>query len=227
MNKYINEAIIGNKNILATLSSKGELLRLTYPSRDNRQYLNFLHNGIRVNDSDTIYLHNDVNNAYKQYYETDTNILNTEIINTYFQLKIVQTDFAMLKEDVIVRKYTFINESNIDLELNFVVHSELLSDQNNFVGAKEVDGGFIQYAHDFSISTFAKNLSVEACQLHNSKETIRTRIYNDKDYIGMTKDSSIDFKIGILKPNEKKEFEICILINDSKKTICEVENEIE
>ena len=227
MNKYINEAIIGNKNILATLSSKGELLRLTYPSRDNRQYLNFLHNGIRVNDSDTIYLHNDVNNAYKQYYETDTNILNTEIINTYFQLKIVQTDFAMLKEDVIVRKYTFINESNIDLELNFVVHSELLSDQNNFVGAKEVDGGFIQYAHDFSISTFAKNLSVEACQLHNSKETIRTRIYNDKDYIGMTKDSSIDFKIGILKPNEKKEFEICILINDNKKTISEVEHEVE
>ena len=227
MNKYINEAIIGNKNILATLSSKGELLRLTYPSRDNRQYLNFLHNGIRVNDSDTIYLHNDVNNAYKQYYETDTNILNTEIINTYFQLKIVQTDFAMLKEDVIVRKYTFINESNIDLELNFVVHSELLSDQNNFVGAKEVDGGFIQYAHDFSISTFAKNLSVEACQLHNSKETIRTRIYNDKDYIGMTKDSSIDFKIGTLKPNEKKEFEICILINDNKKTISEVEHEVE
>ena len=227
MNKYINEAIIGNKNILATLSSKGELLRLTYPSRDNRQYLNFLHNGIRVNDSDTIYLHDDVNNAYKQYYETDTNVLNTEIINTYFQLKIVQTDFAMLKEDVIVRKYTFINESNIDLELNFVVHSELLSDQNNFVGAKEVDGGFIQYAHDFSISTFAKNLSVEACQLHNSKETIRTRIYNDKDYIGMTKDSSIDFKIGILKPNEKKEFEICILINDNKKTISEVEHEVE
>lgn len=227
MNKYLNEAIIGNKNILATLSSKGELLRISYPSRDNRQYLNFLHNGIRINDSDTIYLHDDINNAYKQYYETDTNVLNTEIINTYFQLKIVQTDFAMLKEDVIVRKYTFINESSIDLDLNFLVHSELLSDQNNFVGAKEVDGGFIQYAHDFSMSTFAKNLNVEACQLHNSRETIRTGIYNDKDYIGMTKDSSIDFKVGLIKPNEKKEFVLCILINDSKKTISEVENEIE
>jgi len=227
MEKYLNEAIIGNKNVLATFSGKGELLRLSYPSRDNRQYLNFLHIGLKINDSDTIYMHDDINNTYKQYYETDTNILNTEIINTYFKLKIVQTDFAMLKEDVIVRKYTLINENTIDLDLNFLVHSELLSDQNNFVGVKEVDGGFIQYAHDFSMSTFAKNLEVNSCQLHNSKETIRTGIINSKDYIGMSKDSSIDYKVGTIKPNEKKEFEVCILINDSKETICEVENEIE
>ena len=30
----------------------------------------------------------DINNIYKQYYDTDTNILNTEITNTYFNLKI-------------------------------------------------------------------------------------------------------------------------------------------
>ena len=28
----------------------------------------------------------DINNIYKQYYDTDTNILNTEITNTYFNL---------------------------------------------------------------------------------------------------------------------------------------------
>ncbi len=227
MNKYLNEAILGNKNILATFSSKGELLRLSYPSRDNRQYLNFLHVGLKINDSDTIYIHDDINNTYKQYYETDTNILNTEITNTYFKLKVVQTDFAMLKEDVLVRKYTLINDSSIDLDLNFLVHSELLSDQNNFVGVKEVDGGFIQYAHDFSMSTFAKKLEINNCQLHNSRENIKTGIINSKDYIGMSKDSSIEYNVGTIKPNEKKEFEICILINDNKKTIAEVENEIE
>ena len=227
MKKYLNEAIIGNKNILATLSGKGELLRILYPSRDNRQYLNYLHMGLKINDSDIIYLHDDINNLYKQYYDTDTNILNTEITNTYFKTKIVQTDFAILKEDVIVRKYTLINENNIDLDLNFLIHSELLSDYNNFVGAKLIDNGMIQYAHDFSISTFGKNVELNSHQLHNSKETIKTGVITDKDYIGMTKDSSLDYKVGIIKPNEKKEFVICIMINDNKKTICEVENEAE
>lgn len=227
MKKYLNEAIIGNKNILATLSGKGEALRISYPSRDNRQYLKFLHMGLKINDSDIIYLHDDINNTYKQYYDTDTNILNTEISNTYFNLKVVQTDFAMLKEDVIVRKYTLINENNIDLNLDFLIHSELLSDYNNFVGAKAVNSGIIQYAHDFSMSIFAKNVELRACQLHNSKENIKTGLIAGKDYIGMTKDSSVDYNVGVIKPNEKKEFEICIMINDSKKTICEVENEIE
>ena len=221
MKKYLNEAIIGNKNVLATLSSKGEFLRISYPSRDNRQYLNFLHMGLKINDSDIIYLHDDINNAYKQYYDTDTNVLNTEIINTYFKVKMVQTDFAMLKEDVIVRKCTIINENNIDLDLNLLIHSELLSDYNNFVGAKAVDNGILQYAHDFSMSIFAKNIEVNSYQLHNSKENIRTGVIGGKDYIGMTKDSSIDYTLGTIKSGEKKEFVICIMINDNKNTICE------
>ena len=63
MSKYLNEAIIGNKNILATFSSKGEMLRIFYPSRDNRQYLNYFHMGVKINDSDIIYLHDDINNV--------------------------------------------------------------------------------------------------------------------------------------------------------------------
>ena len=99
-NKYLNEAIIGNKSMLATLTQKGELQRLYFPGRDNRQYISFYHTGIKINDSDLIYLHEDVNNTYKQYYDTETNILNTEITNTYFKLKVLQTDFMPLKEDL-------------------------------------------------------------------------------------------------------------------------------
>lgn len=226
MERYFNEAIIGNKNILATFSGKGEMLRLYYPMRDNRQYLNYFHTGVKINDSDIIYLHNDINNLYKQYYDTDTNILNTEITNTYFNLKILQTDFAILKDDVIIRKYLLINESNIDLDINFLVHTELLSDENEFVGAKKVDGGMIQYAHSFSISTFSKK-DLLSHQINDTNTNIQSGIIKDKDYIGMSKDSSISFDIGKIKPNEKKTIEICIMINDNTKTICEVENEIE
>lgn len=88
--KYFNDAFIGNENITASFSKYGELLRLYYPCPDYRQYSDFLYMGIKVNDSNIIYLHNDINNQYKQYYTEDTNILNTEITNTYFNLKVLQ-----------------------------------------------------------------------------------------------------------------------------------------
>ena len=153
MEKYLNEAIIGNQRMLATFSYKGEMLRLSYPNKDNRQYLKYYKTGVKINDSDLIYLHEDINNTYLQYYDTDTNILNTEITNTYFNLKILQTDFVTIKEDILVKKYTFINESNIPLDVRFLIHSELLSDQNNFVSGMKIDTGMIQFAHDFSVAT--------------------------------------------------------------------------
>ena len=56
---------------------------------------------------------------YQQYYTEDTNILNTEIKNTYFNLKITQTDFVLLKNSVLVKKYTFENKNSIELNVNF------------------------------------------------------------------------------------------------------------
>ena len=225
-NKYLNEAIIGNKKIIATFTTKGEMQRIYFPSKDNKQYINYFYTGVKVNESDIIYLHDDINNTYKQYYDTDTNILNTEITNTYFNLKILQTDYILTKENVLSKKYTFINEGTIDLNTEFYIHSELLSDLNNFVGCKIVDGGMMQYAHDFTFSTFAKGKNIIKHQINGSKETIkRTEIY-DKDYIGMSKDSAIAYEIGLIKPGEKKELQICVVI-DENKNISEIEDEIE
>ena len=130
-NKYLNEAIIGNKNMLATFTSKGEIQRIYFPNKENRQYINFFHTGVKVNNSDLIYLHDDINNVYRQYYDTDTNILNTEVTNTYFNLTIVQTDCILIKENVLLKRYVFLNESKIDLDLEFYIHSELFSFDNN------------------------------------------------------------------------------------------------
>ena len=225
-NKYLNEAIIGNKKMIATFTEKGEIQRIYFPSKDNKQYINYFHTGIKINESDLIYLHDDINNTYKQYYDTDTNILNTEITNTYFNLKILQTDFILTKENVLSKKYVFINEGTIDLNAQFYIHSELLSDLNNFVGCKIVDGGMTQYAHDFAFSTFAKGKDIIKHQINGSSDKIkRTEIY-DKDYIGMSKDSAIAYEIGIIKPGEKKELQMCILI-DENKNISDIEDEIE
>lgn len=225
-NKYLNEAMIGNKNMLATFSSKGEIQRIYFPSKDNKQYIDFFHTGVKINSSDLIYLHDDINNVYKQYYDTDTNILNTEVTNTYFNLKILQTDYIMIKENVLVKRYTFVNEGKIDLNTSFYIHSELLSDYNNHVGGKIIDGGMMQYAHDFSFSTFAKGYHLLKHQINGSRETIKRGEIYDKDYIGMSKDTSICYDLGVIKPKEKKVLELCLLIGENK-NISEIEDDIE
>ena len=225
-NKYLNEAIIGNKNMLATFTSKGEIQRIYFPNKENRQYINFFHTGVKVNNSDLIYLHDDINNVYRQYYDTDTNILNTEVTNTYFNLTIVQTDCILIKENVLLKRYVFLNESKIDLDLEFYIHSELLSNENNYVGCKIIDYGMMQYAHDFNVSTFAKGYNINRHQINGSKENIKRGEIYDKDYIGMSKESSISYKIGTIKPNDKKVLEICVLI-DENKNVSEMEDEID
>lgn len=227
MEKYLNDAIIGNKEMLATFTKKGQLQRLYYPGRSIRQYIDFCNVGLKINDSDIIYTHDDINNTYKQYYDINTNILNTEITNTYFNLKILQTDFIPIKENVLVKRYTLINENTINLDVKFLIHQGILSDTNNFVGCKLIDNGMIQYAHDFMISTFAKEHKTLSHQIHGSKNNIQTGEIWDKDYIGMSNDSSISFDMNIIKPGEKKSIDICILIEEQPTQISNLETEIE
>ena len=101
-NKFFNDAIIGNKNIRSTFSSTGELLRAYYPNVDFKQFVDLFHVGIKVNDSAIIYLHEDINNKYDQYYTEDTNILNTEIENTAAE-KLVTEKSDVNDKKIIIR----------------------------------------------------------------------------------------------------------------------------
>ncbi len=214
--KYLNDAIIGNKQMVASFSKNGELLRMFYSSPDYRQFFDYIYAGLKVNDSGLVNLHDDINNVYNQYYTKDTNILNTEIKNTYFNLKVEQIDFVPIKENVLVKKYKFINESNINLDVKFLVHSKLLSDENNFVGAKVINNGMIQYAHDYSVAIVSKKTPLLSHQINDTENNINTGEIFDKDYIGMSHDSSISYDIGILKPKEEKTLELYIWVNDNK-----------
>lgn len=205
--KYFNDAFIGNKNITASFSKYGELLRLYYPLPDFRQYVDFFHVGLKINDSNIIYLHNDVNNRYNQYYTEDTNILNTEIENTYFNLKIKQIDCTMINKDILIRKYTFENNHSIDLKINFLIHSKLMSSFNNMTGSLCTDDSLIQYAHNFTCVMTSKN-KLLSHQLNNCERNINSGVINDKDYIGMSPDAAISYDLGTLKPGEKTEISI-------------------
>jgi hypothetical protein len=222
--KYFNDAIIGNKNLKATFSKKGELLRLYYPNIDFRQFIDELTVGVKVNDSRLINLADDINNVYSQSYIEQTNILNTEIINTYFNLKIIQTDFVPIKENILVKKYKFINNHNIDLNVDLLLYSTLLSNDNNVVSGMYKDESLIQYMHDYTFSIFSKNKPV-SYQINNAKENVLEGNIAGKDYIGMSADSSISYKIGNLKPNEEAEIDIIFAIYDNKKKFEKIEDE--
>lgn len=215
MEKYYNDAIIGNQNILASFTKQGEILRLLYPTRDYKQMIDFFHVGLKINDSRLVYLHDDINNIYMQQYEEDTNILNTEVLNTYFNLKVVQTDYASIKENVLIRKYKFTNENTINLDLNFLVHSSLTSSPENRVSGMCRNDALIQYNHEYMLCTFSKEKLLSS-QINNSKANIEDGKIGDKDYVGMSANSSISYDLGTLKPNETREFELYIFIEDSK-----------
>ena len=215
--KYNNDSIIGGKNITASYTKNGELLRVMYPFPDFRSWIDEFKTGVKINDSGIIYLHEDINNQYNQYYTEDTNILHTEITNTYFNLKIKQTDFALLKNSVLVKKYEFENKNNIELNVNFLVHSKLLTDYNNMVSGEVKNNTLIQYCHDYTMYTFS-NKPFLSYQINNTKENISSGVIKDKDYIGMSCDSSISYDIGTLKPNEKKELTVYLYFKKSDET---------
>ncbi len=215
-NKYYNDAIIGNKKLRASYTKKGELLRLYYPNPDHRQYIDYWYAGLKINDSGLINLYDDINNQYHQYYEEDTNILNTEVTNTYFKIRINQLDFVPIKENVLVKRYEFINQNSIELDVKFLIHSKLLTDENNPVSCKITKQGMLQYSHDFTVSTISKKTPLLSFQINDTSRNIHTGVIEDKDYIGMSADSSICYDIGVLKPNEKKELIIYTWINENK-----------
>lgn len=210
--KYYNDAIIGNKNIVASYTNRGELLRLYYPTVDYKQFIDFFHVGVKVNDSSLIYLHDDVNNVYKQHYTENTNILNTEIENTYFKLQVTQVDFVPINKNVLMKKYTFKNNNFMDLELKFLIHSKMISNIDNSFGSKILSNGVLQYNHNYNICTFSKN-KISKYQLNDVSNNIKTGIIDDKDYIGMSADSAISYNLETLKPGESKTIEIMIYPN--------------
>ena len=229
MEKYFNDAIIGNNKVRAGLTKKGELIRIFYPNIDFTQFIDEFKVGVKINDSNLIHLEEDINNVYEQYYSEDTNILNTEIENTYFNLEIFQTDCAPTNlENVLIRRYILLNKNTIPLDVKFLIHSKLLTNQNNEVASRIVKDGLIQYTHDYNFAIFS-NQEIMTHKLNDVDNVIESAYLEDKDYIGMSNNAAIMYKIKTLLPGERIEIPIYIYINDNNEKYrnIEIEKEID
>ena len=225
--KYFNDGIVGNRTVTASFSKTGELLRLYSPTVDYKQFIERFNVGVKINDSAMIYLHNDINNVYKQQYAPYSNVLETEIVNTYFNLKILQTDFVPIKENILVKSYQLSNESNIDFDMNFIIYSEVFSNLNNDTCGYFKNDSLIQYNHDYSVCIFSKEIP-DSVQINNVNSNIMEGVIGGKDYIGMSPNSAISYKLNIPAGKEKT-INIYIYINDNreKSLLNELDNELE
>ena len=208
---------------------KGELIILFYPNIDFTQFIDEFKVGVKINDSNLIHLEEDINNVYEQYYSEDTNILNTEIENTYFNLEILQTDCAPTNlENVLIRRYILLNKNTIPLDIKFLIHSKLLTNQNNEVASRIVKDGLIQYTHDYNFAIFS-NQEIMTHKLNDVDNVIESAYLEDKDYIGMSNNAAIMYKIKTLLPGERIEIPIYIYINDNNEKYrnIEIEKEID
>ena len=213
-NKYYNDAIIGNKKIIASYTEKGELQRLCYPEVDGRQFIDYFQTGVKINDSNLIYLHQDINNKYSQEYIENTNILKTNIKNTYFNFNIEQIDFALVDKNIIVKKYIFKNNNSVDLDTKFIINSKILSNDLERFGSRIVDKGIIQYNHNYAMAIFS-NKNLYGHKLNDVQSTLQSAVIMDKDYIGMSNEIAISYDIGVIHPGEQQELNIFILVNEN------------
>lgn len=218
MDKFFNRAIIGNKNIVASFSERGELIRYCYPVIDGRQFIDHFHVGLKINDSNLIYLHDDTNNVYSQKYIKNTNVLVSEIENSYFKIKIEQMDCALIKRDILVKKYIFKNENDIDIDLSFIVNSKILANSIENYGSRIFENGIVQYNHNYTFCIFSRN-HLSGHRLNDVPDCIQSGILKDKDYIGMSNEVAVSYNIGKLKPGDSTEFYLYVWASENAREL--------
>ncbi len=122
MNKYFNNAIVGNGNILACLNKNAELLRLYFPNIDYYQNIDTYSLGFLKVDSMQIFWIKDAE-SINQYY--DGNILFTKL--KYDDIEILVKDYVLIDKNILVRKIKF------NQPLKTVVISRLNSSKDRLV----------------------------------------------------------------------------------------------
>lgn len=216
MNKFFNRAIIGNNKLVASLSEKGELIRVCYPQVDGRQFVDFFKVGVKINDSNLVYFSDNEDNIYSQDYIKDTNVLVTTIENTSYKFKITQTDCVMIDDNVLIKKYIFKNNNNFKMDTKFFVNSRVFSDNLEKFGSKVLGNGIVQYSKNYTFSILSDH-DIFAHKLNDVSGNIESGKISDKDYIGMSNEIACIYDLETINPGEEKE--ICIFIHVNKASI--------
>lgn len=222
MKTYFNDAIIGNSRMLACLSKKGELERLFWPNIDYPQHVERIVVGIfdtRHKDSTSWF--DGHNWQREQCYIEDTNILKTSFKDNGRGLYIEQLDYVLPDSDIYIRQYEVENIGTEELELGFVQYSSMITTNPDLrCSLFDFDtDSLIHYRHNYYISISS---DIEVFQFQLGNHAMNAAKYTELtgfDSIGMMKDGAVSWRIGTLKPGEKKSFNLFICASHNLKGV--------
>ena len=129
-------------------------------------------------------------------------------------MKILQTDFIPATKNILIKRYEFENQNNIDLNTSFIIYSKLLTNVNNQVSGLCKNNVLKQYMHDYTCSIFS-NEAISSYQINSTESNIGSGVIGGKDYVGMSPDSSVEYNLDIIKPGEKKVLDVFVYIKDN------------
>lgn len=190
MEKYINDAIIGNSSILVSLNKKGDILRFYAPQIDYMQHINNHKMGLVVNDCVVQWLNDNTYFNHEQYYEENTNILVTKIFNN--NICILQRDFVDVNIDVMVRQYVITYNDYDTTNLKIMALCDKEGDLQRFVCGQydEQLDCLMQYGKDSYFTTFSNQHS-HSYIINDAIERANILAYDTIEYEGLSKDSAI------------------------------------
>lgn len=204
---YINNAVIGNGSMLGCVTETGELIRLYWPEIDFPQHLEKMLTGFfDTRFSNSTFWFSEGDHEVHQRYLEDTNILETTAFFSKLPLKVVQTDFCLPGEAVLIRHYEMINVGEEDIHAGIGLASHAISSQNDMSSTLfdfQLDT-LVHYRHG-GYWTIGSSLPVKEFQIGNNPfgalwEGKLTGI----DSIGMSPDGGLLWDIGVLPPGERK-----------------------
>ncbi len=211
--------------MLVCLNQKGELERLFWPHIDYPQHVERLVTGIfNIRYKNSTSWFGEDNWQREQSYIDDTNILKTRLKDSGRGLQVEQLDFVLQDRDVFIRQYEIENIGNEEIELGFVHYSAMITttpDLRSTLFDFSTDS-LIHYKHDYYIS-ITSDIEVFQFQLgNNAIDSARYTELTGYDSIGMMRDGALSWKIGALKPGEKKRFNMFICASSTLKEVKEL-----
>ena len=215
---YFNEGITGNGKLLVSFTGSGEANRIFWPEQDYAQQINNIFIGIKFDETDTRFLHENLW-YIEQRYEKRTNILVTMYENSDFGLRIYQRDFVTNSKDVWIRNYVVENISDKVLNLKAFLHTDFITADN------DIRSGMIDFENDAaviynksSVVTIGSDKKIKGFQFGGSFDAIRKDMLCGKDDISMTSDMGLKFELGELKAGEKTECSLFFAFSFDMKT---------
>jgi glucoamylase len=219
---YFNNAIVGNSSMLGCITDRGELVRLFWPNIDYPQHIERFAAGIFFAERkhSTTWLNED---SWKksQHYVEDTNILETVYASYENNLAVVQKDFVLPDNDVLIRHYDIENRGEQAADIGFIIYSAGISSNNALLGTLfdfEADA-LIHYRHNYYISISADR-DVYQFQLgNNAFESAMYTELGGYESIGMMNDGAVSWKLGGINPGGKKTIKISICASHALKSL--------